>query len=87
MALKIPSPRSCHLVATELGEWVMYILRDLRFDLILVQLAFMYIYNFLCFFIIHRFHITINYNHVVVRYAWHSVAGLSKTWIGGRIQI
>ena len=34
-----------------------------------------------------RFHITINYYHVVVRYAWHSVAGFNKTWIGGKIQI
>ena len=33
MALKIPSLRSCHLVSTELGEWVMYILRALRFDI------------------------------------------------------
>ena len=32
MALKIPSLRSCHLASTELGEWVMYILRALRFD-------------------------------------------------------
>ena len=41
MALKIPSLRSCHLVSTELEEWVMYILRALRFDLILVQFAFL----------------------------------------------
>ena len=41
MALKIPSLRSCHLVSTELGEWVMYIRRALRFDLILVQFAFL----------------------------------------------
>ena len=34
MALKIPSLRSCHLVSIELGEWVMCILRALRFDLI-----------------------------------------------------
>ena len=33
MALKIPSRRSCHLVSTELGEWVMYILRALRYDI------------------------------------------------------
>ena len=39
MALKIPSPRSCHLASTELGELAMYIPRALRFDLILVQLA------------------------------------------------
>ena len=41
MALKIPSLRSCHLVSTELGEWVMCIPRALRFDLILVQFAFL----------------------------------------------
>ena len=41
MALKIPSLRSCHLVSTELGEWVMRIPRALRFDLILVQFAFL----------------------------------------------
>ena len=40
MALKIPSLGSCHLVSTELGEWVMYICRALRFDLILVKFAF-----------------------------------------------
>ena len=33
MAWKIASLRSCHLVSTELGEWVMYILRALRFDI------------------------------------------------------
>ena len=41
MALKIPSLRSCHLVSTELGEWVMHILGAHRFDLILVQFAFL----------------------------------------------
>ena len=41
MALKIHSLRSSHLVLTELGEWVMYIIRALRFDLILVQFAFL----------------------------------------------
>ena len=41
MALKIPSLVSCYLVSTELGEWVMYIPRALRFDLILVQFAFL----------------------------------------------
>ena len=38
-------------------------------------------------FIVSRFHITINYYNVVVRYTWHSVAGFNKTWIGGKIQI
>ena len=33
MALKIPSQRSCHLISTELGEWVMYIPRALRYDI------------------------------------------------------
>ena len=33
MALKIPSLMSCRLVSTELGEWVMYIPRSLRFDI------------------------------------------------------
>ena len=33
MALKIPSLRSCHLVSTELGEWVMCIPRARRFDI------------------------------------------------------
>ena len=34
-------------------------------------------------FFVSRFHITINYYHEVVRYAWHSVTGFNKTWIGG----
>ena len=41
MALNIPSLRSCHLVSTELGEWVVYLLRAIRFDLILVQFVFL----------------------------------------------
>ena len=31
ISLKILSLSSCHLVSTELGEWVMYILRALGF--------------------------------------------------------
>ena len=49
MALKIPSLRSCHLASTELGEWVMYILRALRFDMILVYSAF---YGYIVFYIL-----------------------------------
>ena len=44
MLLTIPSMRSCHLVSTEIGEWIMYIPRALRFDLILVQFAILYLY-------------------------------------------
>ena len=49
MALMIPFLRSCHLVSIELGEWVMYILGALNFDLILFQFAFLWRYNFLSF--------------------------------------
>ena len=49
IALMISSLRSCHLVSTELGEWVVYIPRAFLFNLILVLLDYLQIYNFLYF--------------------------------------